>query len=134
MRNKSIPDPSPPCGQTQPVNQFHIMSDQSDAEATPRPLQLVQNTDVADRTPYIPRRKSSACNRSGSIFQDVSMVMSLDPPTKLLHAWPKHHNSVKNSCAPREGRGSSRASHAKLASRDEMYNAVSPVTWLTLVR
>ncbi|KAF7509958.1 hypothetical protein GJ744_007272 [Endocarpon pusillum] len=99
------------------------MNDQSDAEATPRPLQLIKNTDVADRTPYIPRRKSSALKGSGSIFQDVSTVMSLDPPQKLLHVWPKHYNSVRNSCAPQGGRNSPRASHAKLTSREEMYNA-----------
>lgn len=99
------------------------MNGHSDPEATPRPLHLIKNADVADRTPYIPRRKSSVGRRYGSRCRDVSTIMAPDPPQKASHVWPKHHHSVKKSHEPKKERRLSRASFSKVASRDDVYNS-----------
>ncbi len=101
------------------------MNDQSDPEATPKALELTSNADIADRTPYIPRRKSSVGKRHGSRCQDITTIMALEQPQKPLHVWPKNHNSIKRSGMSKEVRRLSRASCSKVTLPGDMYNAVS---------
>jgi hypothetical protein len=101
-----------------------IMNDQVDPEATPRPLQLTRNADVADRTPYIPRRKSSVGKRHDSSCQDPSAIMALEPLQKPLHVWPKRQNSIKTSRVLKEERRLSRASLSKVDVPEDTYNTV----------
>lgn len=115
------------------------MNDQNDPEATPRPLQLTKYADVADRTPYIPRRKSSVDRRYGSSYHDISASMVLEPPQKPLHVWQKRHHSIKTSRMSNEERRLSKASRSGVRVPSEMYQDVwfpahglSTSTWLTL--
>lgn len=102
------------------------MDGQSDPEVTPRPLRLTRNADIADRTPYIPRRKSSVGKRDGGgSYQDLPTMMVLGEAQKPIHIWPKYHNSVKKSHIPKEERTSSRASVPKVDLPSNMYGAVS---------
>jgi hypothetical protein len=100
------------------------MNDNSDPEATPRPPRPVKNADVADRTPYIPRRKSSVGGRFDSSCRDVSTTMAPDPLQTQQHFWPKRHRSVKQSRVPEEERSLSRLSVSKATSPNDVYSAV----------
>jgi len=107
-----------------PLISISTMNDHGDPEATPRPFHPVRNADVADRTPYIPRRKSSVGGRFDSSCRDVSTVTAPDRPQNQPHGWPKRQYSVKQSRVSKEERSLSRPSPSKVASHSHVYSAV----------
>lgn len=102
-----------------------MMDDQHGLEATPKPLPLIKNADIADRTPYIPRRKSSVGRRQSSSYQDISTTITLEQPRLPLLVWPKYHSLVNRSLMPDEERGFSRASMSRGVLANDMYHVVS---------
>jgi hypothetical protein len=101
------------------------MNNEVDPEATPKPLQVIRNVDIADRTPYIPRRKSSVDRRQGSSYQDGSTSMSPEPGRKPLHPWARYRSSNQRSQMSKRERKISRVSLSKAKSPADTYNAVS---------
>jgi hypothetical protein len=103
------------------------MGSQVDQDATPKAVQPAADADFTDRTPYIPRRKSSACERPNSSRQDVSTTSAPQQQPTDLNIWSKKHRSIK-----KRSRVSSqlhRLSSASLPGENvstDMYNAVSP--------
>jgi hypothetical protein len=96
-----------------------------DAESTPKAVPPTVNADVADRTPYIPRRKSSIGDRRTESCQDLTIIAPKQRRNGMT-VGPKDRHFVKKSYVPDQGRRVPSVALTEVNAPTVMYKAVRP--------